>query len=142
MPFFHDPDQHSSYVIVGGRRQGKTTQLLEWLREAKATNSYPYWDRVLLVHSTRRAQDLRIDLRREAEAKGVANSGLYYNLVYSFEEWKKACLGTGPVDIAVDDLDFLLSSYFRQTPKLVSIHGRLRVAKKPWWKKFWVGGDK
>lgn len=134
MAFFHDPDQHSSYVIVAGRRKGKTTHLLAWLKEAKRTNSYPFWDRVLLVHSIRRAQDLRIDLRREAEAAGVEDSGVYYNLVYSFEEWKKARLGHAPVDIAVDDLDFLVSDYFRQTPRLVSIHGRLQqLPKKSWW---------
>lgn len=134
MAFFHDPDQHSSHVIVAGRRQGKTTQLLEWLKEAKRTDSYPFWDRVLLVHTTREAQRLRIDLRTEAEEKGIEDSGLYYNLVYSYEEWKGAYLGVCPVDIAVDNLDFLISHHFGQTPKLVSIHGRPYKVKRPWWK--------
>lgn len=135
MAFYHDPDQHSSYVIVAGRRQGRTTQLLKWLKEAKRTNSYPFWDRVMLVHTIDRAQRLRIDLRREAEAKGVADSGVYYNLVYSFEEWKRARIGHHPVDIAVDDIDFLLGNYFGQTPKLVSIHGRLQhLPKSRWWR--------
>lgn len=137
MAYFHDPDQHSSYVVVAGRRMGKTTQLLEWLKEAKRTDSYPFWDRVLLVHDVRKAQDLRIRLRTEAEQKGVADSGVYYNLVYSYEEWKRARLGRSPVDIAVDDIDFLLGSYFGQTPNLVSIHGR-PYGKQPWWRALWA----
>jgi hypothetical protein len=116
-----DPDAGTSHVILGGRRTGKTTHLLKWLEDAQRRSYYPFWDRVLLVHTTDRAQHLRIGLRKDAELKGVADSSLYYNLVYSYEEWKGARLG-GDVMIAVDDIDFLISRYFGQTPKMIGLH--------------------
>ncbi len=116
-----DPDAHTSHLIIGGRRTGKTTKLLKWLEEAERRPYYPFWDRVLLVHTTDRAQHLRIGLRTEAELKGIIDASLYYNLVYSYEEWKGARLG-GDVMIGVDDVDFLISRYFGQTPSMVVFH--------------------
>lgn len=115
------PDAHCPKLVVGGRRSGKTTELLKWLSQAKRTRSYPFWDRVLLVHTTDRAQHLRIALRKEAELKGI-DDGLHYNLVYSYEEWKTIHLGQEPVEIAVDDIEFLFHRLFGQTPRLISFH--------------------
>lgn len=77
-------------VLIAGRRNGKTTAALDWLREAKRVSSYPFWDRVLLTMSLDEAQRLRIMLRKEAEEANIPDAGLYYNLVYSFEEWRNA----------------------------------------------------
>lgn len=116
-----DPDVHTSHLIIGGRRSGKTTKLLKWLEGAQRRPYYPFWDRVLLAHTTDRAQHLRIALRREAELKGVIDSGLYYNLVYSYDEWKSIRLG-GDVMIGVDDVEFLINRYFGQTPSMIVMH--------------------
>lgn len=116
-----DPDAHTSHLIIGGRRSGKTTKLLKWLEDAQRRPYYPFWDRVLLAHTTDRAQHLRIALRREAELKGIIDSGLYYNLVYSYDEWKSIRLG-GDVMIGVDDVEFLINRYFGQTPSMIVMH--------------------
>lgn len=121
LPTDLDPNARCSDLIIGGRREGKTTKLLEWLNGAQRRPYYPFWDRVLLVHTTDRAQHLRIGLRKDAELKGIEDSSLYYNLVYSFEEWKGARLG-GDVEIAVDDVDLLINRYFGQTPRLIALH--------------------
>lgn len=117
----HDPDAHCSHLVAGGRRSGRTTKLLEWLKQAVPTNSYPFWDRVLLVHSLDRAQDLRGQLARWSRSRGDKH-GLAYNLVYSYTEWREARIGHMPVEIAVDDVDMLVSNYFHQTPALIAYH--------------------
>lgn len=121
-------------VIVCGRRHGKTTKILQWLKQARRVPEYPFWDRILIVPTTNRAQDLRIDLRQEAEAQGIDDSGLYYNLVYSLEEWQRARLGVHwKGQVAVDDVDEILARALGQytTPVLVAMTGRLLHDRDP-----------
>jgi hypothetical protein len=137
----YDLHDHSPRMIVGGRRSGKTTESLKWLKEAKRVDAYPFWDRVLLTFSTDEAQRLRIQLRREAERTGVPDSGLYYNLVYSFEEWRRAHLGSSwEGAVAVDNAEFILQKYLNhgQHLAIVTMTAKLQVTKKRWWWKLWA----
>lgn len=97
-------------IIIGGRGYGKTTKCFEWLAEAKRTNSYPFWDRVLLVLDLDRAQRLRVELRQQAESRGEEDASLYYNQVYCVQEWEGAHLGRGaaPVKVMMDDAQSII----------------------------------
>jgi hypothetical protein len=106
-------------IIIGGRRTGKTTKALEWLAQAERIDTYPFWSRVLLVHSTDYAQDLRIRLRQEAESRGEDDYALSYNKVYSWEEWATVHLGIQPVEVLVDNADFLLNQFLSQFKGMV-----------------------
>jgi len=94
-------------IILGGRRTGKTTKALEWLKQARRIDTYPFWDRVLLVPGLDEAQHLRINLRKEAEERGEDDASLYYNLVYCFEEWETAHLGRQPVHVYIDRAEII-----------------------------------
>jgi hypothetical protein len=94
-------------IILGGRRHGKTTKALEWLAQARRLDTYPFWDRVLLVPGLDEAQHIRTRLRREAEERGEVDASLYYYLVYCFEEWSTAMLGRQPVHVYIDRAEVL-----------------------------------
>lgn len=111
-------------VIVSGRRSGKTTKTLEWVKEARRVPHYPFWDRVLIVATFHEAQVLRIGLRQEAEEQGIDESGLYYNLVYSIQEWKNAYIDPRWEGlVAIDNAEFILEQILRQRPALVTMTG-------------------
>lgn len=121
-----------AHVIVTGRRNGKTTKALQWLKQARRVTEYPYWDRVLIVHTWQVAQDLRIELRQEAEAQGIDGSGLYYNLVYSVDEWKTAHISIGwRGSIAVDNADLILEQLLRKAPALITMTGQVLANRDP-----------
>lgn len=110
------------YVVVTGRRCGKTTKCLEWLAGAKRVPHYPFWDRILLTFSPEEAQRIRVKLRTDAEEANLPDAALYYNLVYSFEEWRTAHLGSQwSGEVAVDNAEFIISQYFRQRQRLAII---------------------
>jgi hypothetical protein len=101
-------------IIIGGRRAGKTTRALEWLKGAERRKGYPFWDRVLVVHSNDYAQQLRTQLRADAQERGAEDASLYYNLVYSTQEWTGTHMGHGtePVQVMIDNLDLMLHAFF------------------------------
>ncbi len=120
--------QESMGVFVGGRRGGKTTKCLEWLEQAKRVPQYPFWDRILLTPSLDEAQRLRVMLRRREEERNgpEAGSGLYYNLVYSFEEWRTARLGLGwQGEVAVDNAEWIIEREIGQRVSLMTMTGTL-----------------
>ena len=101
------------FIIHKGRAEGKTTDLVRWVKEGKDTKSYPFWSRVILVHSLQEAQRMR---------KKGNEYGLDYTQVYSYQEWANAYKGLLPVEVGIDNADILLQSLFGIHPvKVVSI---------------------
>ena len=99
-------------LIIGGRRYGKTIKALEWVEVGQRTSSYPFWDRVLLCTTSQEADRLRDDLLERAAARGEDNTwGLFYNRVYSVEEWARARVGREPVQLWLDNADLFLQMY-------------------------------
>jgi hypothetical protein len=87
-------------IYTAGRQQGKTTYLIDWVREGIKTDSYPFWDRVILTYSIQEADRLRRKYK------------LDYNQVYSTIEWTRSHIGPKPVKLAIDNADILLSEMF------------------------------
>ena len=97
-------------VVHKGRGEGKTEELVEWVKRGVATTSYPYWSRVLLVHSLDAAQRIRVQGNKY---------GLDYNQVFALREWANARLGILPVEIAIDNVEFLIQQAAGQSRVVV-----------------------
>ena len=100
-------------VTANGRQAGKTYALVEWVREGERTDSYPGWSRVILTHSCDEARRVRSLYR------------LDYRQVFSVNEWKDFRLGSGSVEIAVDNVDILLHHMIDQRPNIVTMTGHV-----------------
>jgi hypothetical protein len=98
-------------VIARGRQAGKTYALVQWVREGEETDSYPGWSRVLICHSLDEA--MRIHKEHDLD----------YRQVFSAAGWKNARLGRTRVEIAVDNADLVLMSYFEQSVAQISVTG-------------------
>lgn len=85
-------------ILMRGRQQGKTHELIEWVLEGVKTDSYPNWSRVLLVHNLQEADRLR----------GFHGQPLDYRQVFTYDEWSGGRIGKIPVLIAVDNAEFYL----------------------------------
>jgi hypothetical protein len=90
-------------IYTAGKQQGKTTHLINWVREGVKTDSYPFWDRVILTISIREADRLRKDYN------------LDYNQIYPAREWLNAHIGPKPVKVAIDNADIVLSEIFHNS---------------------------
>lgn len=120
------------HVFVARRRHGKTTKCLQWLKQARRVDAYPFWDRVLLVPDIRQAQHLRIQLRQEAEALDEIDSGLYYNLVYSIREWENAHISMGwRGQVAIDDAEWILQQLVQGRVSFITMTGQLLHDRDP-----------
>lgn len=93
-------------IIQQGRRSGKTTAAVEWVKEGKKTKAYPGWTRILLTIDQSEADRLRCG----------PDSVLDYHQVFTFDEWKGRGRGSGRnVEIAIDNLDIILAQVLGRT---------------------------
>lgn len=99
-------------VIVRPRQAGKTTELVEWVKQGEATNSYPFWTRIILCPTVDMAQRLR---------HGVNEYGLDYTQVFSFGEWQRARKGRLPVEVAIDNLDLIIADALGHPAALATV---------------------
>lgn len=97
--------------MVTGRAHGKTSTLVEWVKQGEPTDSYPFWTRVILCPDFRQAQQLRMDFDLE------------YRQVFGIDEWKRARLGARPVELAIDNVDLFLEYELGGGIKLVTATG-------------------
>jgi hypothetical protein len=85
--------------------------------DGEAIDKDPYWSRILLFHNI-------------AEAVRIRNEyDLDYRQVFSFNEWRGTHgkrISADEVEIAVDNLDLLLSDMFGVTPTMIAINGRAK----------------
>jgi hypothetical protein len=90
-------------IFVTPRKAGKTHRLIEWVKQGSKTSQYPGWTRIILVHSLREAERLR---------GSHSPYGLDYRQVFSVEEYRnKARFGHQPIEIGVDNIEIILSSF-------------------------------
>lgn len=99
-------------VVARPRRNGKTTEAVEWVLAGEATDSYPFWTRVLLVSSIDAADNVRSQF-----------PALDYRQVFAWDEWRRARLGTRPVEVALDNADILIAQTIGQVARLVTLTG-------------------
>jgi hypothetical protein len=93
--------------IIGARRSGKTTQLLEWVLEGHPRNTFPYWSRVIISFSHQEARRLRNILK---QARPELDTQEW---VFSVEEWQSERRGINPTGlmVAVDEASYILEQF-------------------------------
>lgn len=98
-------DQDTQY-IVGGRCTGKTTRLLEWVAAGEPRNGYPFWSRVLVVHSLQEVMRLRSIIRADPERPLFEDDP---HRLYHLDDWRTAHLQERDVEVALDNLDLMIA---------------------------------
>lgn len=107
-------------VVARHRRNGKTTEAVAWVLAGEATDSYPFWTRVLLVPTIEAADNARKQF-----------PALDYRQVFAWSEWRRARLGALPVEVAVDNADLLIAQTIGQIARLVTLTGEMSLPPAP-----------
>jgi hypothetical protein len=132
-------------VIVGDRRQGKTTHLLQWMLKGKQLDDYPGWSRALVCHS--HVEVVRVTGILRHFVAGQIGQGWYPELVeapqmdkqfdraladlhkavWSVEELEGVFRHLAPsadFEYAIDNIDFMFNGNYRR-PSFIAITGEL-----------------
>ena len=96
------PSKHRAQIFLADRGKGKTTRLIEWVKQGERTNYYPGWSRIILVPAFHDAQRLR---------HGHNVYGLDYHQVFTVSEFRDGKFPSPGVEIGVDNIDLILHSY-------------------------------
>lgn len=89
-------------IIVGTRGSGKTTDLINWVKQGHVTDVYPFWSRVLVVRYRRQADRLRCGPRAQLD----------YRQVFYLEEFRYVHRIDPRLEVAIDELEMFLSDLF------------------------------
>lgn len=89
---------------IADRQQGKTTDLITWVKLGVKTTRYPYWSRIILEPNKQMADYLR------GGDPATNRYGLEYHQVYYLQEWLDAYQGHDydNVEVGIDNVDFFL----------------------------------
>lgn len=88
-------------LFISGRQEGKTTRLIDWVKQGRKTQSYPGWDRIMLVPAMADADHIR---------RANNPHGLDYRQVFCLAEYKAGKFGRLPVEIGIDNVDLVLAA--------------------------------
>jgi hypothetical protein len=90
---------------ISNRQEGKTQDLIDWVKQGVRTSHYPGWSRIIVVPDMEQAQRLR-----GGDPK-TNKYGLEYHQVFYVSEWLHAygTLDDPIVEIGVDNVDMILA---------------------------------
>ena len=108
----HSAEKDLPFVVARPRRNGKTTEAVDWVLAGEPTDSYPFWTRVLLVPTIAAADNVRSQFPL-----------LDYRHAFSWNEWRNARLGARPVEVALDNADILIAQTIGQVARFVTLTG-------------------
>lgn len=84
------------------RQRGKTSRIVEWVVKGEQTTQFPFWSRVMLVHTA---------VQRRWLIEGAHQ--LHPRQVFTLADWSKAAIVDKSVEVAIDDADLILKSIAR-----------------------------
>jgi len=119
-------------VMVKGRREGKTTALIDWLFRGKSIPQYPGWNRIIVctTHAmVRYTTKMVVDRVREESLSDTIGVADLRKAVWSVAELQSNIRGRGELfDYAVDNVDQLLMQMLQthKSPAAITING------EPW----------
>jgi predicted AAA+ superfamily ATPase len=109
-------ESDETFAVIGGvRMSGKTTYLIEWLKQGKAIDLYPGWSRIVLVQDLMRHQHF-MDMLRAEFSEGPPPD--FYRWVFTFDDIKSTRGWDPNLEVAIDNAESILF-------QLVSPVGRL-----------------
>jgi len=132
-------------VIVGDRRTGRTTKLIEWLLDGMETSGYPYWSRVIVepnastVMSTFRMVQMHVEKNNWNPCKKMLphqpadhNRALVdvYKCVWSLGDLQNNFRSGLKFEYALDNLDGMLAqtgqlACMPHRPSIIVVEGEL-----------------
>lgn len=92
------------HVLIKGRRQGKTTMFMDWVKGGERVDAYPYWSRVGIVVDERSYLDLKRQYWPEIED--------FDHRIYQISEFERGRFRSHDTKYRVDNLDLLLWDFF------------------------------
>lgn len=91
-------------VLIAGRQEGKTTQLMNWVKDGVMVAGYPGWSRVAIVPNRQRHDYVK---------------SIYWNLIEDFDhrvytllDIQEGLFPSRNTSYRVDDLDEILPAFF------------------------------
>ena len=95
-------------LVLGGRKSGKTTALLDWVRAGYRTPGEPGWSRVVLCGDLAGWQHLTACLRDDRDMWDMWD-GPRCRAVFTIEQWQRS-RGLDPlVEVAIDNAEQVLA---------------------------------
>ncbi len=95
---------HQLKVMVRDRGQGKTTQLMKWVKEGVQVSGYPGWSRVAIVVNRRRHDQLK------KQYWGIIED--FDHRVYALDEIQRGHFTSPDTAYRLDDLNEMLFNFF------------------------------
>jgi hypothetical protein len=109
-------------VVLGGRGEGKTTRLIEWLIGGELLDRWPSWSRVLITHEDALPY-IRSDQFQAADAE-LRKKGCIGGLgkvVLTVGDYAITRLRLADVEVAMDNAELLIAQQLGLTPDIVSM---------------------
>lgn len=108
-------------VALAGRREGKTTRLIEWLLGGEPIDRWPSWSRVLIVHQDH-LNYIRGEFRAaDAELRERGCPGGLGKAVLTHGDYALTRLRLADVEVAVDNAEDLIAQQLGFLPDLISM---------------------
>lgn len=104
-------------LLFMNRQRGKTTRLMKWLFQAERREAFPYWNRIVLVHSVSE----RDRIIREFGRGNEVLTKVLKEQVHVWSDWQKKSHGATKVQIAIDNLDLILAQMFRSDIGMIAL---------------------
>lgn len=112
-------------VVLAGRREGKTTRLIEWLLGGEPIDKWPSWSRVLIAHKDH-LRYLREEFRAaDAELRDRGCPGGLGKVILTHGDYALTRLRLSDVEVAVDNADLLIAQQIGLTPDVISMTAEL-----------------
>jgi hypothetical protein len=108
-------------VVLAGRREGKTTRLVEWLLGGESIDPWPCWSRVLITHKDSLSFILGEFDAADHELRKRGCTGGLGKVVLTVGDYALTRLRLADVEVAVDNADELIAQQLGLMPDVISM---------------------
>jgi hypothetical protein len=108
-------------VVLAGKREGKTTRLIEWLLGGELIDKWPSWSRVLITSKHALPYILGEFDAADSELRKRGCPGGLGKVVLTVGDYALTRLRLADVEVAVDNADELIAQQLGLTPDVISM---------------------
>jgi hypothetical protein len=123
-------------TLLGGRQEGKTTRLIEWLLQGESIEPWPGWSRVLVVTTAALIDPIKDNFKAaDQQLRDDGCVGGLGKVVLSVGDYAITRLRLSDVEVAVDNAEDLIAQQLGFRPDVVSMTAKLfgsDVAHQPY----------
>jgi hypothetical protein len=119
-------ERESLRVVLGGKGEGKTTRLIEWLVGGEPLDKWPSWNRVLITRKEALSYILSGQFRAaDAALREKGCIGGLGKVVLTMGDYAITRLRLADVQVAVDNAEEMIAQQIGLTPDIVSMTAEL-----------------